>query len=253
MKRLLLIILILLCLVSLLVLPSAAEDSGQELVGYLSNRYSGDDYVWYPIGTNYQEDNRIALLPNTVYVIQGVVFMTTSSGHIPSNVIFNAFGYELELYSNQGNADNGYRIFLYNSDSEMELYRPRSTIGIYRYYGNVTDYDRGYQNGYSQGYMEGQDYGLTKGGEDGYARGYAEAKAHWESEYRRGEKAGYQLGLEVAGDGDWRSLFTAVVEAPVNTFQALFNFEVLGLDMRVAFGSFMSLCVLLLVFKKVVM
>ena len=59
--------------------------------------------------------------------------------------------------------------------------------------------------------------------------------------------------MNLSKTGDWRNLITAVVEAPVNTFQSLFNFEILGLDMRVAFGTIMSICVLLIIIKKVIL
>ena len=45
----------------------------------------------------------------------------------------------------------------------------------------------------------------------------------------------------------------AVTEAPINTFQSLFNFEILGLDMRLAFGSILAVCVLLIILKKVLL
>ena len=45
----------------------------------------------------------------------------------------------------------------------------------------------------------------------------------------------------------------AVTEAPINTFQSLFNFDVLGLDMRAAFGSVLAVCVVLIIIKKVIL
>lgn len=99
-----------------------------------------------------------------------------------------------------------------------------------------------YTAGYGQGYIDGEnaEYGKVK--QESYSQGYDV-----------GYVAGKKDGLKVSESGDWTSLISAVVEAPVNYFQSLFHFEILGLDMRVAFGSILALCVLLIIVKKVIL
>ncbi|MBQ2773199.1 MAG: hypothetical protein IJF45_02520 [Clostridia bacterium] len=103
-----------------------------------------------------------------------------------------------------------------------------------------------YRNGYYQGYLKGteEEFGTVQ--EQAYKEGYATGE-------KNGFLAGKQEGLTISETGNWTNLFTAVAEAPINTFQSLFNFEILGLDMRVAFGAMMSICVLLIIIKKVIL
>ena len=99
-----------------------------------------------------------------------------------------------------------------------------------------------YKEGYVNGYFDGTNTEFSDVKKESYREGYGEG-------YLWGKKE----GLELSQKGDWTNLMTAVVEAPVNTFQSLFNFEVLGLDMRAAFGSMLAICVLLIIIKKVVL
>lgn len=100
----------------------------------------------------------------------------------------------------------------------------------------------GYQGAYEKGYIDGAEKGLGEAGKQYYDQGYTQ-----------GFKEGKADGLSIAEQGDWKDLVFAVVEAPVSAFQGLFNFEILGLDMRAAVGSILTLCVVLIVFKKVVL
>lgn len=96
-----------------------------------------------------------------------------------------------------------------------------------------------YNNGYSAGYLEG----IKADSQDAYTEGF-----------RLGREEGYIVGkaegLELAAQGDWRNLFISVVEAPLHVFNSLFNFEVLGLDMRDFMASMFTLCLVVLVFDK---
>ena len=95
-----------------------------------------------------------------------------------------------------------------------------------------------YGLGYASGYAAGLTSDSAESYNDGYGVGFTDGKIE---------------GLKLGQSGDWKSLMTAVVDAPINTFQSLFNFEILGLDMRVAFGSILALCVILIIIKKVVL
>lgn len=103
---------------------------------------------------------------------------------------------------------------------------------------NQQAYVDGLRAGSQIGYADAFDAGLTEGRAEGYELGFFEGK---------------QEGLQITELGDWRSLIVSVCEVPINTFSSLFNFEILGLDMRAAFGSILALCVVLIVVKKVLL
>lgn len=103
---------------------------------------------------------------------------------------------------------------------------------------NEESYVQGLRVGSTIGYDNAFDFGKQEGVKEGYQLGFTEGKAE---------------GLQVAQLGDWTDLMTAVAEAPINAFQSLFNFEILGLDMRAAFGSILALCVVLIIIKKVLL
>lgn len=100
--------------------------------------------------------------------------------------------------------------------------------------------DASYKAGFLNGVQEG--INLTK--ED------IQTTARQEG-YQNGLIDGKKEGLAMAQTGDWKNLILAVVETPINAFQSLFNFEILGLNMQAAIGSILTLCVLLIILKKV--
>ena len=103
---------------------------------------------------------------------------------------------------------------------------------------------------YAQGYSAGLKEGLAMDRQEALNDYY---QAGQKVGYDKGYTVGKKDGLTISENGDWRNLILAVVEAPVNTFQSLFNFKILGLDMRAAFGALMTMCVVLIVVKKVVL
>lgn len=117
---------------------------------------------------------------------------------------------------------------------EIRVGRPMDLLTEFTLYAPVESYSNGYSDGYDIGYVEGIDSGRLGAYHDGFVAGKAE-------------------GLSLGKSGTWTELMLAVTEAPINTFQSLFNFEILGMDMRVAFGSILTLCVILIVIKKVVL
>ena len=120
----------------------------------------------------------------------------------------------------------------------LKVGRPGDLLNEITLWSNSQFYGTGYAAGYADG--------LSSDSSSAYDTGYAEG-------YDIGFAGGKKEGLEISNTGDWKSLMLAVVEAPINTFQSLFNFEILGLDMRLAFGSILSVCVLLIIIKKVVL
>lgn len=252
MKKKIILILSLVSVLALCIVPfsvSAADDLtpvNQELIGYLSNR--GQYYSnWRPIGLDYQNPTAIALEPNTTYVIESVPFVTDEYGRIPNGIRFSAFSTQLEIYWSDASNNPSYGVLVV--ESRLDLNRPMSTLGIYRLYGNVDGYTQGYLNGYDVGFNDGHTSGYTDGENSGFLLGYEEAKQEW---YSKGKQEGLQEGLNLAADGDWHSLTSAIANAPIQVMQGLFSFDVLGFDMRGAIGAIVTLCVFVIIIKAVI-
>lgn len=248
MKKFLVVTILSVVVVSSFLLPASAASEG-ELIGYLSNRGMSDPFSWRVIGLDYQNPTELYLAPNSVFIIQGVLFTTDAYGRIPDGVSISAFGDDLwVVWDYSTSVPNRYAIAT-DSIGQDWFYRPNSTIGIYAYGGSATDYQTGYSAGYNDGYERGESDGYAQGESVGYQNGYQEAEERYEGEYERGRLAGYREGLETAENGDWKALFSAVVDAPIQTLQGMFNFEILGFDMRLAIGGVLTLCVTLIVVK----
>lgn len=248
MKKFLVVTALFIVVVSSFLLPASAATEG-ELIGYLSNRGMSDSFSWRVIGLDYQNPTELYLAPNSTFIIQGVIFTTDGYGRIPYNTSFRAFDYDLWVkFDYSATVPNRYLI-AEDSSGDDWLYRPNSTIGIYAYGGSVTDYQAGYSAGYNDGYTRGESDGYAQGESVGYQNGYQEAQEQYSGDYERGRLAGYREGLETAENGDWKALFSAVVDAPIQTLQGMFNFEILGFDMRLAIGGILTLCVTLIVVK----
>lgn len=120
----------------------------------------------------------------------------------------------------------------------LQVGRPEDLVSSFTLYSNIGEYNSGYSAGFNEGVRLNNEDVYLQGKESGYKSGFIEGKAE---------------GLALSESGDWRSLIGAVVEAPVNTFQSLFDFEILGVNLKAVFGSVLALCVLLIVIKKVVL
>ena len=112
----------------------------------------------------------------------------------------------------------------------IQIGRPYDLLCSFTLYSENERYNIGYHDGYTAGVDDGEKKGYNEGSKNGFLLGKEE-------------------GLRLSENSNWRSLMTAVVETPVNAFQSLFNFEILGLDMRMAFGSILAICVLFIVIK----
>lgn len=111
-------------------------------------------------------------------------------------------------------------------------------------------YNLGLQNGYSTGYTAGE----TAGYESGYNQGYYDGEEEGQSAgYNVGYQAGYTEGEENAteiGEGGAK-LITAVVEAPVNVFTKMLNFEILGVNVLGFVTACLSICLVFAIIKRV--
>lgn len=152
-------------------------------------------------------------------------------------------GKSYNLNAAQGTSSNNTRKFEPETTSTSPMIvksitirvgRPADLLSAFTLYAPDESYNNGYTNGYKTGYNEAEQGVTHTIYNEGYKEGFAKGKAE---------------GVEIAKTGDWRNLITAVVDVPATVFQNLFNFEILGLDMRVAFGSLMALCVIAIILK----
>lgn len=63
--------------------------------------------------------------------------------------------------------------------------------------------------------------------------------------------AGYQKGVDDSGNYSFASLIGAVVDAPVNAFKSMFNFELLGVNLTGFFMALFVLCVIVSILRVV--
>ena len=95
---------------------------------------------------------------------------------------------------------------------------------------------------YQQGYQTGFETGLNSGKEQGYTNGY-------NSGYQDGELIGYNNGINTANIYSFSNLLTAVVEAPVNVFISLLDFNIMGYNLLSIVAGLLTLGVVVLVIK----
>lgn len=104
--------------------------------------------------------------------------------------------------------------------------------------GHVAGYDDGYFIGYDDGVANSYDYGYGKGHDAGYSEGKSD-----------GYDAGFSDGVNDARDYSFFSLISAVLDAPVQAFKGLLNFEILGVDMLGFVTGLVTLSVVIIILK----
>lgn len=95
---------------------------------------------------------------------------------------------------------------------------------------------------YEQGYSTGYNFGLTTGTQTGYNDGYNVG-------YSDGRSDGYDEGVNSTTQYSFANLFTAVVEAPVNVFISLLDFNIMGYNLLSIVVGLLTLGVVVLVIK----
>lgn len=96
-------------------------------------------------------------------------------------------------------------------------------------YSNVDLYGQGYELGYQTGY--------DTGASDGYARGYSN---------------GYNEGVTL--DSTAVTIFNGILNiafVPINFFLAIFNFEILGINISAFVSALLSICLVIIVVRFV--
>ena len=109
--------------------------------------------------------------------------------------------------------------------------------------------EEGRSQGYTKGYAEGLEKGTNEGTHKGYQSGYKEG--HDEG-YKEGDNAGYYRGrADESRKSGFASMIFAVVDAPVQAFKGLFNFNVLGFDMSAFALSIITVAICITVLKVI--
>ncbi len=81
--------------------------------------------------------------------------------------------------------------------------------------------------------------------EEGKKQGYDEG-------YRVGQEKGYAEGSKAQGDYSFLGLIGAVIDAPINSFRQMFDFDVLGVNMSSFMLSLFTISIIIVIIKLVI-
>lgn len=154
----------------------------------------------------------------------------TKSGYfnVVSYVDTNGWRYSLAIPTKYASSDTfaNRPMFFYN----YRLYKLRDT-------SSMTDneyYNSGYSAGYSAGKLDGSSSGYNQGYDAGVTIGY---------------QNGYNDGVEHGGNYTFLGLIGAVIDAPINAFTSLLNFEVLGVNILSLITGLLSIAIIVFIVK----
>lgn len=99
-------------------------------------------------------------------------------------------------------------------------------------------YSAGYDDGVSAGYADGNTAGYSTGYNAGDTAGY---------------NRGYNAGVADSNDYSFIGLIGAVIDAPISAFTGLFNFEILGVNISGFLLGLFTLCVVIVVVRKLLL
>lgn len=108
----------------------------------------------------------------------------------------------------------------------------------------------GYNDGQDVGFKSGQSYGESVGYNNGFAAGVNDANGKVTNS-SASYIAGYNSGLEHAGNYTFRSLIGAIIDVPLNAFTSMFNFEILGVNISSFLTSLLVIALVMCVLKIV--
>lgn len=247
---------------------------GQVMVGLINNVYVNNNLP----ATNY---NNIALTNTNLSAITGLSKVVTYSSNygaiikpntitwatdnnyrfkigvsipIENNLDLTSFkirACNLVDYNSYPNSD--YIWYMYNIINtsstvfnNLRLVDASASTSVDPVYPIVESYDSYFNAGYNAGY----DTGFTQGTNSGYTDGFNAGK---EEGIQTGTNVGYNQGfndgIRDANDYSFLGLMTSVVDAPVQVFSDMFNFEILGFNMTTFFFSILTVCLVIALIK----
>lgn len=122
----------------------------------------------------------------------------------------------------------------YNKDSRFE----NRTYYFAQVDGDSASYSAGYNDGYSAGNSAGEASGYKKGYSAGDSAGYSR---------------GYSYGVSSSNDYTFLGLMSSVVDAPITAFTSLFNFEIFGVNLSGFVLGVFTLCIIIVVVRKLLL
>lgn len=201
------------------------------------------------LGINYEEMDYIEIESTfgIPFDFQAMPLYITKNSNITTLQISDENGNKLTCTAESETESRGYKKFLLPSGQNTPFHctsatlyipKPKENLQAFSFYSPTGEYFKGYDVGYADG--------SNKTAEDARQEGY-------KSGYTNGVIDGKKEGISISNSGEFGNLIAAVVEAPVNTFQSMFNFEILGMNMQKAIGAVLALCVVAIIIKKVVL
>lgn len=100
-------------------------------------------------------------------------------------------------------------------------------------------------NGYNQGYSDGYNQGYDEGETNGYNQGYTQGETNG---YNQGYNEGYNKGA--SGQDSLYDMVLAAVDTPFRVFNQIFDFDVLGINIKNIVLSFATVAIAIFVIKR---
>lgn len=118
---------------------------------------------------------------------------------------------------------------------------------------DYTQYEQGVQDGYNTGYQTGYSDGYYNGNQVGYDSGYSDG---YSSGNTIGYNNGYADGLAygTTSNGTAMTIFSGILQIgmlPVNILLAMFNFEILGINLSAFVSAILTVCLTIIVIRTI--
>ena len=179
--------------------------------------------------------------------------VTFNGCFIQPNSTISTTGFATTGYVSVGGWLTNYTSLTYlNTLSESETNRVYYELDYNMFYDTLVllvGADSSFNDGYSIGYNVGSEEGFNSGRDVGYTEGKVDG-------YADGKRDGYIEGLRDGENTDAtiNSIYTGILAIgfiPINFFLAIFNFEILGINLSEFVSSILSVCVVIIIIKRV--
>jgi len=221
-------------------------------------------YVFFPVNSSFGE-------------FKGLFDIKTlgiKNGHIIFYLYVNGDLYPLLISgvtSNSINNSNGIildkTLSLYGDFTRENFGNVSESLGSvfsFNYDFDISQYSSGYADGYAQGYQEAmQKYenqlqnekseSYQQGFEAGIADQYQQDQIQITNSYNNGYSDGYQEGF--SADSTATSIFSGILQVglvPINFFLAIFNFDILGINISAFIRALFTVLITIIVIKFVI-
>ena len=214
---------------------------GSATFGEVADVSSNDWYLIYQYFPGYAsgELSPLAFLKGSAFDanVIGVTISQSSGTGFGNGAITGNYGITILHYFGNGE-NNWFNIAFLNFSN---IFNSDSWYSSRTYYFSLENEDSAqYQMGYSAGLKDGELLGY----EDGYSR--AEKQV-----YNEAYSAGYSDGVNGANEYSFFHLISAVIDAPVQAFMGLFNFELLGVNLAGFFTGLLTVAFIITIVRMI--